>query len=271
MHGLYVSCRVFGTLEYLVNHKRRRRVRRMVELVLNRKLHGTERRRLIREHFMRQRCDKTFYMIFDLLPKDCLREHFKVVNEHLLAEGLKRGKGVYIMLCHHGQFHIAGLGLSVQGHSVTAVRAPNEGGVRRFVQDMWKNKHPDLPQPKFIFSTDFARSIYRTFKENGILGSSLDVSAVKDQRMSAVPVQVFGRRREFLTGTLQIAIRCGAVVLQAFIVAEDDFHYRFELLGPLTDADNCEETPELLTSVMQGYADRINEFAAGHPDHITRG
>ncbi len=270
IHGLYRTCQAFGTLEYLINYKRRRRVKRLLKTVYGRELGGKDRRRAVRAHFMRQRCDKAFYLVCDLLPPEAVRQRFSIVNRRLMDEGLARGKGVYVMLCHHGAHHVTGLTMALMGYRVGGIRDPHEGPLRKYIHALWAEKHPELYKTRILYSGDFTRQIYRLFKDNYALGSALDVTRVRDDRLRTVPVRIFGGERPFLTGTLQIALRCGAVVLQGFIVSDDDFHYRLELHGPMADPETSSETPELLAEVMQKYADNIAEYARQYPDHITR-
>lgn len=269
--GLYASSRHFGTLEYLINYKRRRRVGQMLDVVLGENLAPSRRRQLIRDHFVRQRCDKVFYLIFDLLDREDVEARFSIVNRHLLDEGLARGKGVYTLLCHHGPHHVSGMIMSLLGYRVGGIRDPNEGAIRRYVQSLWERKYSDLPRPRVLYAGDFVRQVYRLFKDNYGLGSALDVSRKRDPRQKTCPVRIFGEQREFLTGTLQIALRCNAAVLQGFIIASDNFHYRLEFTGPMVDPDGDHaETPERLASIMQQYADNIADYARRYPDHISR-
>ena len=268
--GLYRACKFFGLMEYLVNFKRRRRVRGMMRKVYGKDIDRKERRRMMRRLFMRQRCDKAFYLIFDTLPLDVVRSRFSIVNQHLLDEGLARGNGVYSLLCHHGAHHVSGMIMSVLGYRVGAVRDPKEGAMRRYIQSLWENKHPELPRAKMLYAGDFARTIYRALKENYAIGSALDVSRVRETRLKTVPVNIYGETREFLTGTLQIALRCKSTVIQSFIISEDNFHYRLELMGPMTDPETDHDTPELRQRLMQAYADNIADYVRRYPDHITR-
>lgn len=270
LRGLYRICRGFGTLEYLINYKRRSRVRGMLRKVFGREITRHERHRMVREHFMRQRCDKAFYLIADMLGTEQIKRCFNIVNRELMDGGLARGRGVYVLLCHHGAHHVTGLTMSTLGYRVGGVRDPNEGPLRTYMQSLWAKKHPELTPPKVVYSGDFVRDIYRLFKDNYALGSALDVSRVRDPRLRSLPVQIFGETRQFLTGTLQIALRCRAVVLQGFIVSRDNFVYQLELHGPMVDPDRFEESPELLGDILQRYADNIAEYARQYPDHITR-
>jgi len=270
LRGLYRLCRWFGTLEYLVNYTRRRRTRRMLETVFGGEASGADLRRYVRAHFMRQRCDKAFYLIGDLITTEQMRSCFSITGRELLDGGLGRGKGVYAMTSHHGAYHITGLTMTALGYRVAGIRDPNESALRRYIQARWSQRHSELPRPKVLYSGDFARQIYRLFRENYALGSSLDTSRLRDTRLKTVPVCIYGETREFLTGTLQIALRCGATVLQAFMVAHDDFKYELRLLGPFTDPDHDRESPELLASILQRYADNIEKHARAHPDQVMR-
>ncbi len=270
IRGLYRTSRAFGALEYLVNYKRRRRVRDMLEQVYGRRLTGSERRQMVSRHFMRQRADKVYYLVFDRLPSEKTDSRFSITNQHLLDEALARGKGVYVLLSHHGAHHVIGMHMPGLGYRIAAIRDPNEGAIRRYVQEMWERRQPDAPRPVVLYSGDFIRPIYRLLRDNYALGSALDMTRIRDDRLKTAPVQIFGETRPFLTGTLQIAIRCHAAVLQAFVISEPNFHYRLEFLGPMTDPETCQETPEQLQAILQQYADNIAEYARRYPDHVTR-
>jgi lauroyl/myristoyl acyltransferase len=268
--GLEVGCRFFGTLEYAINYKRRRRVRKMLRKVLGEEVSAAELRRRSRAHFVRQRCDKAFYLVCDMLSTEAIRARFEIVNGELLDAGLARGKGVYALLSHHGPHHITGLTMSLMGYRVAGIRDPNEGPLRTYIQSLWTKRHTELTPAKVLYTTDFVRGIYRLLRDNYALGSALDVSRVRDERLKTMPVRIYGEQREFLTGTLQIALRCRAAIVQAFIVAEDGFRYRLEFLGPMADPDRDSESDALLGDVLQRYADNIAAYARRYPEQITR-
>jgi lauroyl/myristoyl acyltransferase len=175
-----------------------------------------------------------------------IRARFEIVNGELLDAGLARGKGVYALLSHHGPHHITGLTMSLMGYRVAGIRDPNEGPLRTYIQSLWTKRHTELTPAKVLYTTDFVRGIYRLLRDNYALGSALDVSRVRDERLKTMPVRIYGEQREFLTGTLQIALRCRAAIVQAFIVAEDGFRYRLEFLGPMADPDRESESDALL-------------------------
>jgi len=135
---------------------------------------------------------------------------------------------------------------------------------------MYERCYPELQKVRIIYSDAFPRDIYRCFQNNYVLGSSLDVHRERDARLKYVDVTFFGQSRKFLVGTVQIALRCGAPILQVFLTTERDFRYRAEILGPLTDRPDEPETPEVLQKIMQRYADNIENFLRRHPEEISR-
>jgi lauroyl/myristoyl acyltransferase len=187
-----------------------------------------------------------------------------------LDDALAKGRGVYIALSHHGAHHIAGLMMSLLGYKVAGVRDPREGAIRRYIQSLYERRYAEIRQGRMLYSDSFPRDIYRCFQENFVLGSALDVERERDARLKTAEVEFFSRERRFLTGTVQIALRCGAPILQGFIISDRDFRYRFELLGPLVDPQDARETPELVQRIMQRYADNVESYIRRDPAQISK-
>ena len=268
--GLYRFGQVFGFLEWAINFKRRRRFAARLRSLLGQDLPASQIRRATLAHFIRTRCDKLVYLIFDLLPRERMLQRFTIVNRHLLDDALARGKGVYVALSHHGAHHVAGLMMSLLGYKVAGVRDRQEGATRRYVQAMYERRYEELRQGRILYSDSFPRDIYRCFKDNYALGSALDVHREREAHLKTMTVDFCGEKRQFLTGTAQIALRCGAPILQGFIVSEPQFRYRLEIHGPLADADYAGGTPELLQQVMQQYADNVERYIRAYPAEITK-
>ena len=272
LKGLYVFGRFFGTLEYLINFKRRNRYRRELTRVFPEGLSRKRAQRIVRSYFQRTRCDKLFYLVFDRLPREKIMRRIRFHGKQHLDEALARGQGVYVMLSHNGSHHVAGLLLALQGYKCAGVRDRNEAPLRVYVQEKYARTFPEFAAIKVLYADTFPRDIYRCFRENRVVGSALDVSRVRGLTLKTCPVRIFGESREFLTGTLQIALRSGAVVLQGFVVSRPNFYFRLIANPPLhvpAPGDN-DERPELVARLMQQYADGIEAHIREHPDHISR-
>ncbi len=268
--GLYRLGQWFGTLEWLIDYKRRRRFRRALTRVLERTPCGAERRRLTREYFARARCDKLFYLIFDRIPRDQAHALFHIGNVDLLDRAVERGRGGYVALAHHGAQHVMSMLMGLHGYKTAGVRDRKESALRRFVQDRFDRLHPDFPRTRMLFADSYPREIYRCFQDGYLLGSAVDVNRVRAAHQRFEEIEVFGEKRAFLTGPLRIALRCGAPVMQAFIVPEDGFRYRLEVVQTLIDPETLTEENADITRAINEYASNVERFVRDHPALITR-
>lgn len=266
--GLYHLGRMFATLEWLIDFKRRRRVNLQMERVLGKDSPKRRRRHATWQHFVRVRNDKMIYLILDLLPRRKVAERFTIINKHLLDESLARGNGMYMAMSHLGSHHLVITFLADQGYKVAGVRDPKSGAVHRFIQG--KYERSKRHRVEYFYTDSFPRNIYRRFRDNFVVGSALDVNRMRRSYLKTVEVEVFGEKRAFLTGPLQIALRCGAPVVQAFVISRKNFRYVLEFRGPLIDPAETQESPELLAKAAQTYATNIEQFARRHPCHISR-
>jgi len=272
LKGLSILGRYFGTIEYLINFKRRARYRRALRQVFPEGIGKARESTIILRYFRRTRCDKLLYLIFDWLPKEKILRRIKFRGREYLDEALRRGNGIYVMLSHHGSHHVAGLLMALLGYKCAGVRDRNEGASRIYVQQKYAETFPEFAAIRLLYADSFPREIYRCFHENRVVASALDVSRVRGGTLKTCPVKIFSETREFLTGTLQIALRCRATVAQAFVVSRPNFYFRLIVQPPLyvpgdkRDADS----PERVAELMQRYADGIEAHVREYPDHLSR-
>ncbi|HMQ14877.1 MAG TPA: lysophospholipid acyltransferase family protein [Phycisphaerae bacterium] len=273
LRGLYVFGRFFGTLEYLVNFNRRARYRRELRRVFPEGLRPSRERTIIRGYFRRTRCDRLLYLIFDKLPKEKAIRRIRFHGREHLDAALARGRGVYAMLSHHGSHHVAGLLMALMGYKCAGVRDPNEGALRVHMQQKFAETFPEFAAIRVLYADTFPREIYRCFRENFVVGTALDVSRVRGLQLKTCPVRFFGETREFLTGTVQIALRSKATIVQGFVISRPNYYFRLVVKPPLwtPDGDNGQsEREDFIPQLMQRYADGIAAHVREHPDHLSR-
>lgn len=273
LKGLYVFGRFFGTIEYLINFKRRARYAEELRAAFPEGLAKARERKIIRDYFRRTRCDKLLYLIFDRLPREKIIRRIRFRGREHIDEALARGRGVYVMLSHHGSHHVAGLLMALLGYKCAGVRDRNEGALRMYMQEMYARTFPEFAAIRVLYADSFPRDIYRCFQENRVVGTALDVGRDRGAGLKTCPVQIFGQQREFLTGTLQVALRCGATILPAFVVSRRNFYFRLIALPPFhvpPPDSRGEERPELIAQIMQQYADGIAAHVRKYPDHLSR-
>lgn len=270
--GLYLLGQFFGTCEYLLNYKRRRKFHKWLVWNLGDAVGelADSPSRICWQHFMRTRSDKLFYLIFDKLPRDKILNRIKFHGRDILDEALSRGKGAYVCLSHNGSHHVCGLLMALLGYKVAGVRDRNEGQIRRYVQEKYEETFPEFRAFRVFFADSYPRDLYRCFKDGYILGSALDVGRNRGEHLRRAKVIMSGQEREFLTGTLQIALRCGAPILQGFVVSRENFYFHLIVQGPLVDPETATDTPEIVQTAMQHYADNITAHLKKYPDHISK-
>ncbi len=266
--GLYALGRLFGTCEYLVDYKRRRRVHGRLREYFKSRATGPWRRRMARRYFMRIRCDKMFYTLMDRIPRDTLLDRMEVVGREHIDAALRRNTGVYVALCHFGSHHIAGLVMALLGYSLAGVRDPKESHVRRYIQEKYRRTFPEVAAMTMFYSDAFPRELFRFFQSNRIVASLLDVDRQRGETLRTHGVSIFGETRQFLTGPLKIAIRQGAPTLQGFVISLKDFHYRIVVTPPLFDPDGVTDPDRTIAEALQTYADAVEAHAREHPDHL---
>jgi lauroyl/myristoyl acyltransferase len=269
LSGLYRFGRAFGTLEWLVNHKRRRRFSAAMTRVLGRSLTPTERRRETREFFMRTRCDKLFYLIFDRIPRDTATRLLTIENQSLLDEARDRGHGVYVAMSHHGTQHVIGMLMAMRGYEIVGVRDRNEGALRRYVQRLFDERYPEFRRTRWLFADSYPREIYRCLREGLIVASAMDVNRVRKPNQKTEEVTICGEKRLFLSGPVHIAGRCRAPVLQALISSEPDFRYRVVILGPLVDPEKSDDETAAVSEAMRIYAANIEKHLQANLSSIS--
>jgi lauroyl/myristoyl acyltransferase len=272
LKGLYLFGRFFGLCEWLINHRRRRRFHaRLRHMYEPGRLTPSDMRRICLQHFMRVRCDKLFYLIFDKLPKEKILKRVKFHNRQYLDEAASAGNGVFVMLSHYGSHHVAGLLMALMGYEkVAGVRDRKEGSLRLYVQQKYEETFPEIKSIKVFFADSFPRDIYRCFQDGYILGSAVDVDRDRGSRLRTAPVTIFGKEKEFLTGPIQIALRCRSPILQGFVISKKNFYFHLVVTPPLKDPRGAKDDPACVQEILQRYADNIQEHVRAHPDHISK-
>ena len=84
LRGLYHFGHLFGSVEYLINAKRRRRFASAPAHILERKPTGVQRRKWTREYFMTMRCTDLFFLILCRLRYAKAASLLTISNEPLL-------------------------------------------------------------------------------------------------------------------------------------------------------------------------------------------
>lgn len=270
LSGFYRLARLFGTLEWLINYKRRQRFAAALQRVLGHRPTTKERRRATREFFVRNRCDKLLYLIFDRIARNRATALLSIGNQTLLDDALARGRGVYVALSHHGAHHVIAMLMALRGYKAAGVRDRKEGALRRYVQQLFDRRYPEFPRLRVLFADAYPRDVYRCLQDGYVLGSLLDIGRVRTAHQKTESVTIFGEKRSFLSGPLRIAIRCRTPVLQAFIMPDTNFRYRLEIVETLVDPDKVSDEEAAVGQAMRRYAANVEKYVRASPSLLSR-
>jgi predicted LPLAT superfamily acyltransferase len=181
-----------------------------------------------------------------------------------------RGKGVFVGVAHLGAQHIGGMLLTLKGYSVSGLRDRNESGIRRYVQDRFDRRHPDIERTRMIFADSFPREIFRCYREGCLVGSAMDISRVRSPNQKVEWIEVFGQKRPFLTGPLHIALRSKAPMLRGFVLPEPNFRFRFEIAGLQLHPETVDDSDQAVADALRAYAAAIEETLTQRPSLVSR-
>lgn len=271
LRGLYWLCCAFGTCEWLILFAIRRRVEARLRQMLGTRLTDKQIRTAAYRYFTRLRCDKTIYLIFDKIPKHKILERIDFENRQYIEDALKRGNGLYVMISHYGSNFLAGLLMALEGYRVAGVRVRKEGALRQYVRLKYTQTWPEFRQLRMYYAGAFPRGLYRSLRENWVVATALDVGRERAKNQGTIKINLFGQEYTFLTGTAQIAVRCGAPIIQGFVVSCKDFRFRLVAKEPLWDPQTGPQDEQAaLQQIMQRYAANLEDLLQQYPCHISK-
>ncbi len=268
--GLYRFGRAFGTIEYLINYRRRQRFAAAMREIIGREPSPAERRRETREFFCRSRCDRMFYLVLDCLSPRRAEKLFTIANRDVLDACLSRGRGAYIALSHNGPHHVAAALFAMCGYRIAGVRDRREGALRRYIQARLDQQGRTQHRMRVLYADSFARQIYRCFEDGYVVGSAIDIGRVRDPRQRYETVDMFGRPQLFLTGPIRIALRCRAPVIEGLLVPEPGFRYRFEVRSVLIDPETMTDEDVAVRRGVERFARTIEDHLRRNPHQVSR-
>jgi KDO2-lipid IV(A) lauroyltransferase len=269
LDGLYAFGQFFGSCEYLLQYKKRKRIYIRLAEIFGQPLPAREARAIARRQMCRIRCDKMIYTIMDRIDRQTLMERFEIVGREHIDQAIDRGKGTFFMFSHQGAHHLAGILLTLSGYPIIGLRDPNESPLRMYIQEQYEKRFPEFNDLQITPSDSFARSFFKAFKNNDIVAAAMDIWRNRGN-VRTVKVSFFGQEREFVAGMTHIALRSRAVTLVGFILSQPGYHFQVIFYPWLTDPDRDTESDETIQRVMQDYAQTIENHLKKHPDHISK-
>lgn len=269
LDGLYRFGQVFGTIEFILQYRKRFRLYKRVEEVLQGPVPIPRNRTIVRQQMCRVRCDKMIYTIMDRIDRKELLDRLEVQNREFMDKSVAQGQGTFLMFSHQGSHHLGGILLTLSGYPIIGLRDPNESPLRLYVQEQFERNFPEFKDLQITASDSFARTFFHAFRDNSIVAAAMDVWRDRGN-VRTVKVRIFGQEREFLSGMTHIALRSHAPVLIGFLLSLPRYHYRIIFHPWLSDPEKDQDTPDTVQRVMQEYAQIIENHVKEYPSHISK-
>lgn len=269
LNGLYKFGVFFGTCEYLLQYKKRKRMYNRLTEIFGQPLPPSRAREVARKQMCRIRCDKMIYTILDLIDRQTLMDRFSMEGQEHLDKAVQRGKGTFFMFSHQGSHHLGGILLTLSGYPLIGLRDPNESPLRLYIQEQYEKRFPEFRDLQITPSDSFARSFFRAFRTNKIVAAAMDIWRDRGN-VRTVKVKIFGQEREIMSGMTHIAMKSHAAILVGFILSLPNYNYKIILTPWLTDPDKDAESDAAVAQVMQEYACLIENHVKTYPEHISK-
>jgi lauroyl/myristoyl acyltransferase len=269
LDGLYKFGVFFGTCEYLLQYKKRKRMYIRLAELFGKPLPIKQAREICRKQMCRIRCDKMIYTIMDRINRQALLDRFTIEGQEYMDQAIKHGKGTFFMFSHQGSHHLGGILLTLSGYPIIGLRDPNESPLRIYIQEQYEKSFPEFRDLQIMPSDSFARSFFKAFRENKIVAAAMDIWRDRGN-VRTVKVKFFGQEREIMSGMTHIALKSQAAILVGFVLSMPNYNFKVIFQPWLNDPQTDTESEETIVRVMQEYAGIIENHVKKYPDHISK-
>jgi KDO2-lipid IV(A) lauroyltransferase len=199
------------------------------------------------------------YSYFPWLNSKNYLEFFEFDGEELLAQALKKGKGVLLLTLHMGNGDMACAGLSLRGWPVVMV---SKNFKLKWLNDLWFGMRERLGT-QFIPPRDSSYALLKALKQGKAVVIPLD-------QFTGPPIGVrtrfFGHETGTAAGLAVMAERSGAPVLAVYTHRTSGGKHVLHFVREMPVPSNTGKDPEYAQRVTQEFNDQLEQFVRLHPD-----
>jgi KDO2-lipid IV(A) lauroyltransferase len=170
-------------------------------------------------------------------------------NPEIIWDGLKKGKGVILLVSHYGSWDYLAIGGGLEGYPIHVVGKPNSNP---FIQ-AYIEKIRGKTGIKTIEKIGAVKDVSELLKQNQAVGLLID------QRVKGgEPVEFLGQTAYFANIAALLAVRYGAPVIPCFVFRRPGPQY-FVTATPPMEIKEGKDLRETLQINTQLFAKRIEE------------
>lgn len=187
-----------------------------------------------------------------------LREYIEWSGEDNLREALGRGRGVFLLTAHVGNWEMTASLMPWKFQcGMHIIAKPIRGkALQQYLEETRGRFGMRVLPAKGAY-----KEILQALKRNEVVGFVLDQNMI---RREGVFVDFFGRPACTTPGLAHLAAKTGAAVLPGFAVRLPGGRHRVEFLPPIDPPPDCEESTRIRAT--QAYTKLIEDHIRQYPD-----
>lgn len=199
--------RRLGDAVYYLDSKHRRRVRANIRKALSGKLDPHQIKKISREFYRDLGQSIMEVFLIPIIDKEYLRKYVILEGLENIYNGLKRGKGVILMVVHEGSWELSNIVSSLQGYPFNVIVA--DQGMPRLNSIL--NGYRRQKGAKTIEREFQLQDVIRVLKNNEAVAMTIDQGG-----SGGAHVKFFGKDASMATGAVKLALKYDSALLPVF-------------------------------------------------------
>ena len=272
LFAVHTLSKTLGRLLFLSGGGRRERLEREYTLSLSDLLGKQRKASSVRDAFWILAADELELLLYPTLNPKRTEHLVRSEGWEHLDRGLADGKGVLLLFAHFGSNRMVMPAVGYKGYTMTQLSAPPTVWIekmperlkspmsRKALELRWQHEQ-SLP----VTHANIFKSLKRAFdclKRNEVLGIAMDGAGGKRRS----EVQFLGKRANFSSGALEIALQTGCSVLPTFIVRTPSGIHEMVIEPPLS-LDGSPSDTNRVQRGTQAFAHMLEQRVLAHPGH----
>ncbi|MCX5710087.1 MAG: ELM1/GtrOC1 family putative glycosyltransferase [Candidatus Omnitrophica bacterium] len=200
--------RRLGDLIYFLDPKHRARVRANIRKALSGKLDLRQIKMISREFYRELGQSIVEVFLIPAIDKKYLEKYVTIDGLDNIYNGLKRGKGVILMVVHEGSWELSNIVSSLQGYPFNVI--VRDLGMPRLNNIL--NVYRRQKGAKTIDRENQLQEVIRVLKNGEALALTIDQGGAQ-----GVHVKFFGRDASMASGAIKLALKYDSAMLPVFI------------------------------------------------------
>ena len=227
-----------------------------------------ELRRIAKQCFVNFVLSEMEVLFYPSMDKSFIEKMIEIEGKEHLDNALTAGKGVLLFQAHFGAFQMVMPAIGYSGYIMNQISASasvwkeeSQSEVQKKSYDIKASYEYKLPI-KHIAFTNNLKPVFSALKRNEIVGITADGGGGSKTES----VEFVGRKANFQSGGVKIAIRTGALMLPVFILTLKNFKHKL-LIHPPFKMNTSKSDEEIIFETLQSYAKLLEEYVYNHPSH----